>query len=38
MDQMDGPVARTVMGTELESDASKVEAGYWYGLVLLRMS
>ena len=37
---MDGHVAGSVTGTELhlESDASKVEVGYWYGLVLLKIS
>ena len=40
MVQTDGPVAGSVMGTELhfDSDASKVEVGYWYGLVFLKMS
>ena len=39
-DQMDGPVAGSVTGTELyfNSDASKLEMGYWYGQVLLKMS
>ena len=39
-DQMDGPVAGSVTGTELhfDSEASKVEVGYWYRLVLLKMS
>ena len=37
---MEGPMAESVTGTQLhfESDASKVEVGYWYGLVLLKMS
>jgi len=36
---LDGPDG-SVTGTELhfDSDASKVEVGYWYGLVLLKMS
>lgn len=40
MDQMDGPVVGSVTDTELhfDSDASKVEVGYWYGQVLLKMS
>lgn len=37
---MDGPVAASVTGTELhfDSDASKVEVGFFYRLVLLKMS
>lgn len=32
MDQIDGPVAGSVMGAELhfKSDTSKVEVGCWY--------
>ena len=39
MDQMDGPMAGSVMDTghNFESGASKVEEGYWYGLLSLRM-
>jgi len=38
--QMDGPVVGSVTGTELyfKSGASKVEVGYRYGLILLKMS
>lgn len=37
---LDGPVAGLVKGRELQSDsdASKVEVGYWYGLVSSKMS
>lgn len=37
---LDGPVAGSVKGRELhsDSDASKVEVGYWYGLVSSKMS
>ena len=40
LDQMNGPLSGSVTGTELhfESDTSKVEVGYWCGLVLLKMS
>lgn len=38
--QMDGPVAVSVKGRELQSDsdASKVEVEYWFGLVSSKMS
>ncbi|KAG5277640.1 hypothetical protein AALO_G00089700 [Alosa alosa] len=38
MDKTDGPVAGSLMGTELhfESDASKVEVGYWAALQNMR--
>ncbi|TWW67430.1 Adenylate cyclase type 2 [Takifugu flavidus] len=40
MAKMDGPMAGLVKGRELQSDsdASKVEVGYWYGLVSSKMS
>ena len=40
MGQMDGPVAGLVKGRELQSDsdASKVEVEYWFGLVSSKMS
>ena len=40
MDQVVGPMAGSVKGTELHfaSDTRKVEVGYWYGLVLLKVS
>ena len=41
MGQMDGPVAGSIEGSkELQSasDTSKVEVGYWYGLVSSKMS
>lgn len=35
-----GPVAGSVIdtGPHFDSDASNVDVGYWYGLVLLKMS
>ena len=40
MDQMDEPVAGSETDTEFhfDSDACKVEVGYWYWLVFLKMS
>lgn len=39
-DQMDGLLAVSVKGTELnfDSDASKVDVGCWYGPVFLKIS